>query len=54
MNNSCKIITSHKKFFIHNINPLIWLEQWNFHAALYLRALLADVRNHRTLLLRTR
>ena len=35
MNNSCKTKTRQNKFFIHNINPLTWSTQWNYHATLY-------------------
>ena len=47
MNNNCITIKSHNKSFQNDINPLIWLKQWNYHATLYLRALLAGVRNPR-------
>ena len=35
---------NHNKSFMHNINPLMWLKQWNYHDTKHLRALLACVR----------
>ena len=54
MNNNCTTIPRHNKSFIHNINPVTWLKQWNYDDTLYLRGLLAGGRHYHTLLLRTR
>ena len=48
MNNSCKTITRHNQSFIHNINPMRWLKQWNYLGMRYLWSCLPGVRNYRT------
>ena len=54
MDNNCTNIGRHNKSLKHNINPLTLLKQWNYPDTTYLRAILAGVKDHRTLLLRTR